>query len=414
MDTDGRTRDVTQLPLIISVDDHVLEPPDLWTKRMPAGLVDRGPKVVRQKGRFGGAAGRKVWTPVSGDEEGVVADVWHFEDMRRPLTTPFTGSREPLDEATDRPVTFDEVRPGAWQQAARLEDMSKNHTDVSLCFPNVVPRFCGQTFLEAKDKDLALHCVRAYNDWMVEEWAGGEGHGRLIPVTILPLWDVAAAAAEVRRCANAGSFAVTFSESPGQLGLPSLYSGHWDPVFEACAETETTVCVHIGSSSTVASPSPDAPLAAMSALTFQYGMYSLIDVILSGTLARFPALTFMYSEANVGWIPYVLGRMDFAWREYPAEYSGIDFPKPPSDYFKDRVYGCIVDDEVGLAMRDHVGAKQICYETDFPHNASSFPNSIDTAARLIKRAGLSEEETYDFLRGNAIRALGLQRFGVTA
>ena len=100
------------------------------------------------------------------------------------------------------PVTFDEIRPGSWKQADRLADMDANHVDVSICFPNVLPRFCGQTFLEREDKDLALLCVKAYNDWMIDEWCEGEGKGRLIPLTLIPLWDPVAAAEEVHRCAN--------------------------------------------------------------------------------------------------------------------------------------------------------------------------------------------------------------------
>jgi predicted TIM-barrel fold metal-dependent hydrolase len=411
---DSSGQDLKELPLIISVDDHVLEPPDLWTSRLPADVADRAPRVVRETGRIVGGVRGSIWTPTPASEGGVPADVWHYEDARRPLRTPFTGEIEKsADQTTNRPVTFDDVRPGAWQQAARLADMAKNHTDVAVCFPNVVPRFCGQTFYEGKDKELALQCVRAYNDWIIEDWTSGEGYGRLIPVTIIPLWDVELAAKEVRRSAAAGSFAVTFSESPDQLGLPSLYSGYWDPFFQACEETGTTVCMHIGSSSTVATTGPDAPLAASFALTFQFGMYSLIDMLISGVMVRFPTLKLMYSEANVGWIPYVLGRLDTAYHEFSSDYSGIDSPEPPSYYFKNRVYGCIVDDEVGLAMREFIGMKQLCFETDFPHNASSFPNSIETAERLIRRAGLTDEEAYDFLRGNAIDALGLQRFGVT-
>ena len=112
------------------------------------------------------------------------------------------------------PLTYDEMRPGCYEQAPRLEDMDENHTEVSLSFPTF-PRFCGQTFLEHGERDLALACVRAYNDWMIDEWCAGAGYGRLIPLTLIPLWDPELAAAEVRRCAAKGSFAVAFSGEPG-------------------------------------------------------------------------------------------------------------------------------------------------------------------------------------------------------
>ena len=124
--------------------------------------------------------------------------------------------------------------------------MDANHIEAALCFPTF-PRFCGQTFTEAKDKELGLLCVKAYNDWMVEEWCGDSG-GRLIPLCLIPLWDAELAAAEVRRNAERGVRAVCFSEIPPFLGLPSVHDPdhYWDPFFRACAETKTIVNMHIG------------------------------------------------------------------------------------------------------------------------------------------------------------------------
>src|SRR5208282_5574174 len=96
-------------------------------------------------------------------------------------------------------------------------------------------RFCGQIFLDAPNRDLALQCIMAYNDWLMEDWER-IGAGRLVGVTIIPLWDAELAAAEVRRNAARGAKAVCFSEIPAWLGLPSLHSGYWDPFFRACNE----------------------------------------------------------------------------------------------------------------------------------------------------------------------------------
>ena len=97
---------------------------------------------------------------------------------------------------TMSPITYDEMRPGCYDPKARVEDMLDNHVEASLCFPTF-PRFCGQTFTEAKDRELGEACVYAYNDWMVEEWCG-DSDGHLVPLTIIPLWDAELAAAEVR------------------------------------------------------------------------------------------------------------------------------------------------------------------------------------------------------------------------
>src|SRR6185503_667255 len=153
------------------------------------------------------------------------------------------------------PVAFADMRPGYYSVPERLADMDINNVERSLCFPTF-PRFCGQTFLEAHDKDLAASCVVAYNDWMVEEWCGPSG-GRLVPLCLVPLWDPNLAAAEVERNAARGVRAAAFSEIPAYLGLPSIHSGEWDPFFAACDATGTVLCMHIGSGTKMPSTSAD-------------------------------------------------------------------------------------------------------------------------------------------------------------
>src|SRR4029450_4233654 len=109
------------------------------------------------------------------------------------------------------------------------------------------PRCCGQTFKEADDKELALACVRAYNDWMVEEWCD-PSIGLNIPLCIMPLWDTQLAVEEIQRNADRGVRAVCFSELPTRLDLPSIHTGHWDPVFQVCNDTGVTLGMHLCSS----------------------------------------------------------------------------------------------------------------------------------------------------------------------
>ena len=406
---------MTDIPRIISVDDHVVEPPDLWSSRLPAKDQDRGPRIVRQKIRFvgdgKGGSGSVGWVE---DAEGDWCDVWYYDDLVSPFM--MLSAAVGFDEVGFSVTTFDQIRPGAWRRDERLADMEANHTEAAICFPNTLPRFCGQAFYERADKDLAGRCVVAYNDWMIEEWCGDGARGRLIPLTMVPLWDPAAAAAEVRRCAAAGSFAVTFPENPHPLGLPSIHDKdrHWDPFFTACAETGTVVCMHIGSSSRMPSTSPDAPFIISSTLTFQNAMGSLCDYLFSGTLERFPTLTIAYSEGQVGWMPYILERADKLWEERSDNSFGTWLPNPPSSYVPGRVYGCIFDDATGLRNRDVVGMDQICFETDYPHADSTFPHSKQTLQKISAQAGLSDEEIYKLARGNAIRGFGLERFGITS
>ena len=289
-----------RIPKIISVDDHVVEPPDLWSSRLPERYRGRGPRIVRERGGLLGGEGG-AWQP---SEDGAWADIWHYDGLVKPVAR--MSAAVGLGELRWGTVTFDEMRPGAWQQHARLSDMDENHVEASVCFPNTLPRFCGQTFAEQQDKELALLCVRAYNDWIIDEWCAGEGRGRLIPLTILPLWDVALAVTELERCAANGSHAVTFPENPYALGLPSLYTGSWDPLFRACVATDTVLCSHIGSSSRMPQTTPDAPFIVSSTLAFQNTMHSVLDFVFSGTLSRSPELRVAYAEGQVGWMSYLI------------------------------------------------------------------------------------------------------------
>ncbi|MEZ4279778.1 MAG: amidohydrolase family protein [Myxococcota bacterium] len=396
------------IPRIISVDDHVVEPPDLWSSRLPAALRERGPRIVRERGRFGGPLGL-TWTR---DASGEWGDIWYYDDLVSPFSR--LSAAVGLGDLAFGVTTFDEIRPGCWKQKERLADMDANHMDASICFPNTLPRFCGQTFMEREDKALALLCVRAYNDWIIDEWCAGEARGRLIPLSIVPLWDVTLAAEEIHRTAKKGCHAVAFSENPHPLGLPSIHSRYWDPLFRACEETQTVVCMHIGSSSRMPQTTPDAPFIVSSTLTFQNAMGSLIDFVFSGTLERFPSLRIAYSEGQVGWMPYVLERMDKLWHERVDNSFGSGLAHPPTSYLGDRVLGCIFDDETGLANRDRIGMHRIAFETDYPHADSTFPHTEKVATEICAKAGLDEAEILALLRGNAIRFFGLERFGITS
>ncbi len=403
---------MAELPRIISVDDHVVEPPELWQSRLPARFRDRGPRIERKKllRSAGGTGGANMG--FIEDPAGQPCDVWLYDDLFYPFMT--LSAAVGFPELGFDVTTFDEIRPGTWKQPERLADMDANHVEAAVCFPNVLPRFCGQAFLERDDKELAGLCVKAYNDWIIDEWCAGDGYGRLIPLTLIPLWDPAGAAEEIRRCAAKGSFAITFPENPYPLGLPSIHhpSHHWDPVFSACQETGSTLCMHIGSSSKMPSTSPDAPFIISSTLTFQNAMGSMIDWIISGTLERFPTLKIAYSEGQVGWMPYVMERADKLWEERSDNSFGSGLRNAPSSFVEHRIYGCVFDDPVGLRNRDVIGMDQICFETDYPHADSTFPHSKKVLSDICVQAGLSEEETYKFTRGNAIRAFGLQRFGI--
>jgi predicted TIM-barrel fold metal-dependent hydrolase len=392
-----------ELPKIISVDDHVLEPPHVWQTWLPAKYRDRGPRVERRGIGSMVATGPGVYEQTF-DPAGPAADCWVYEDLVYVHKRHVAAAGFSRDEMTMTPITYDEMRDGCYDVAARVRDMEANWVDRSLCFPTF-PRFCGQTFLEAKDREVAMACVLAYNDWMVEEWCGQSG-GVNLPLCLIPLWDVEAAVAEVRRNAARGARAVCFSEIPPYLGLPSIHTGYWDPFFAACQETNTTVCMHIGSSSKMPATTADAPAAVQATLSFNNAMASMSDFLFSGVLVRFPTLKLAYSEGQIGWIPYILERADDVWREHRAWVGVSDtIPEPPSSYYYRQIFGCFFRDRHGLVSLDEVGVDNVTFETDYPHTDSTWPNTKEIAEEMVQ--GLPEDAIYKIMRGNAIRMLDL-------
>jgi hypothetical protein len=168
------------------------------------------------------------------------------------------------------------------------------------------------------------------------------------------------------------------------LGLPSLYSGQWAPLWHACEETDTVVAIHIGSSSHMPSTSPDAPPAVSAALTSQNAQGSVCDWVFSGTLSRHPGLRLLYAEAQVGWMPYLFERMDTVWKESQG-WSGAELDEPPSSIVRGRVFGCLFDDHTGLANRGAIGMEHILFETDYPHSDGTWPRPPAVSTALKRR-----------------------------
>ena len=402
MTTDASPK-TADFPKIISVDDHLVEPPDVWSSRLPAKYREIGPHVVYAPTDGTPQLDGAGYIERPGTEGKPVA-WWFYEDHRYSVKRLIAAAGYKPEEITTEGVTFDEMRPGCWQPAARLADMDVNHVDAALCFPNY-PRFAGQIFLNAKDKDLSKLCVEAYNDFMVDEWCAGS-NGRLIPLCIVPLWDAQLAAAEIRRNAARGVRAVAFTECPNWLDLPTIHSGYWDPFFEACNETGTVLCMHIGSGTKVIRTGPDAPEAVGATSIFTNSAVSLVDFLFSGVLVRYPNLKLLYAESQIGWIPYVVERVDDIWETHRGWAHGQDHvPDPPSNYYYRQVHACFFKDSVGVDMLDRVGVDNALFETDYPHQDGTWPNSLAVAEKLLGH--LPADAVQKIVRGNAIRLFDL-------
>jgi predicted TIM-barrel fold metal-dependent hydrolase len=408
---------------IFSVDDHLVQPPTLWQNRLPAKYVERGPRVVEGAGgdlrlflsRFsiksdgdGNGQRGKFDDLVEQVGDRPPGDAWVYDGEVFPTTGSSIVYNRPLDDITTLlAFRYSELEPELYEPVARTRVMDEHGVLAAICFPmSEFPRFCGQSFLEAKDKELALECVRAFNDWMVEDWAGG-APGRLIPLIIVPLWDPHLAAAEIERAAAKGARAIAFSEDPYKLGLPSIHDPgrHWDPVFAAAQDAEMPLCTHIGSASWTPPGPPEQPFTVGLANTTTVSTLTCYEWLLSDVFVRFPRLRLVLSEGGIGWLPHALEHADYVWHRH-GRWTGTKLPEPPSSYFPDHVYGCFIDDIFGAQHIREIGVDNVMLETDFPHSDSSYTNTLRMAEERL--AYLDDDELEKVTRGNAMRVFGVE------
>ena len=378
------------LDWLVSVDDHILEPPNLWLDRVPKKDQDRAPRLVK-------------------DDNGT--DVWLYDGKRMPSSGLSAVAGKTKEEFSPEPLNYDEMRPGCYDPLARVEDMNRAGILASLSFPTVT-RFCGQLFYEASDRDFGFTCLQAYNDWHLEEWAGA-APGRFIPLILIPLWDPKLAAKEMERCAAKGATTFAFSENPEPLGLPTIHDkdGYWDPVMAAANDLQMVVSMHVGSSSTVPQISKDAPFMANLAWGATRTSGAMLTWVFSNYLQRYPNLKISLSEGEIGWMPYFLERAEQVldkqryWVQRGAKWgnhAGTDVDLDKLDIretFRNHIFGCFIDDVHGLASIDEIGEDNIMCETDYPHSDSTWPDCITVVKNRISH--FSPELQFKLLRGNA-------------
>ncbi|HKE72338.1 MAG TPA: amidohydrolase family protein [Acidimicrobiales bacterium] len=353
--------------LLISVDDHVIEPPGMFEGRLPAALADRAPRLI--------------------DHEG--APAWQLEDRILPNFGLNAVAGKPAEEWTDEPQDWDDMRRGCWDIDARIQDMDINGVYASVCFPSRVAGFGGVRFSEMKDQDLGLACMRAWNDWHLEEWAGPYPE-RIIPLQVPWLNDPALAADEIRRNAERGFKAVTFPDNPAALGKPPIWTDHWDPFLRACEETETVVSCHIGASGSgsggfdVTSLDQARMGAIATATTLVTGVMAAVTWLYGGVFTKFPAITVTLAESGAGWVPALLDRLD-----YMEHHAGHAFTRAWTDELSQtevllrNLKFCIFDDVSAIDLRHRIGVDNLLLEVDYPHGDGTWPDSQPFARKLL-------------------------------
>ena len=343
---------------IFSVDDHIVEPADLWTSRVPRPHRERAPHVVVRDDR----------------------EFWVYEDQRIMTMGLGAVAGRPPDSWSSDPLRFSDMIPGCYDPAERVKDLLSQGVLASLSFPTL-PRFGGMLFVDFDDKQLADVCVRAWNDFVLDEWCPAGPPGLFVPMIICQLWDPRLAAEEIARCAARGARAVAFPENGLPAGLPSYHDEIWDPIWSTCEEVELPLCMHIGSSGHV--PMADrraGPLAGITSGSIG-GMTAMVNLLFSAIPVRYPDLKFVFSEAGIGWIPAILERAD---RTFDRHHHWAGGELRPSDVFQRNMWACMIEEPFGLSVWASVGEDKILSEIDYPHSDSTFPHTQDAYAQILK------------------------------
>ncbi|MGO9458287.1 MAG: amidohydrolase family protein [Acidimicrobiales bacterium] len=365
--------------ILVSVDDHLIEPPDLFVNHLAARYQDRAPKLVR-------------------NEEG--SDVWVFGKVVVETAALNAVAGRPREEYGLEPQSLDEVRPGCYDVHERVKDMDAGGVLASLNFPSF-PTFTARVF-QSEDLDLSNALVRAYNDWHIDDWCASYP-GRFIPMAVPMIWDPELTAAEIRRTAEKGCHSLSFTENPAALGSPSFHDPYWDPVWRACSDTGTVLSIHLGSSGRLSIPAVDSPPDVMITLQPMNIQSAAADLLWSRVLKVFPDLRVALSEGGTGWIPYFLERVDRTYEMHHA-WTLQDFGgRLPSEVFRQHFLTCFISDPVGVAMRDRIGIDNIAWEADYPHSDSMWPGAPEELGAVFAQNGVTDDEVAKITHENAMR-----------
>ena len=346
---------------LISVDDHLMEPPHAFEGRLPNKYKDQAPRVVET-------------------EEG--HEIWQFEDTPYFQVGFMCVAGRPREDHRIEPARYEEMRPGCYLIDDRIKDMDINGTWASVNFPSGVTGFGGTLFSEAKDQDLGLACVRAWNDWLFEEWYSAYPE-RIVPLGITLLSDPVKGAEEIRRNAKRGFTAVTVPDQPHNLGYPSCFHESWEPIIRACAETQTVLNLHIGASGFPKMPA-GAPMLELGATLFgPMAISACAEWLWSGWAVKYPELKIAMSEGGIGWVAGLMDRLNNIMSRSGYGSSWPDKSISPTETLRRNFWFCMIDDPSTVATRETIGVENILFESDYPHGDGTWPDTQDVIEKVI-------------------------------
>ncbi|MEE2784818.1 MAG: amidohydrolase family protein [Pseudomonadota bacterium] len=379
---------------IIDSDTHWSEPHDLWTSLAPAKYKDLVPQIKERNGK-------RMWVvngdiPIAGDS--AVSAI--LPDGEKMLGLRFLRA------------DIERVHAASYDCQARLEMMDEFGISHGIVYPNV-GGFGNQRFLRVEDQQLRIACVQIYNDWMND--LQRQSNGRILPMTLVPWWDIEACVAEIRRAKEMGSRGIVMCSNPHDSGMPNFAQPDWRPFWEICEDLEMPINFHIGASEgdidwSGAVPYDtwpgDVKLSLGGAAIFLGQLRWLANLLISDVPERYPNLKFVSVESGIGWLPFLLEALDYQFGETAPEHLS-HLSMLPSDYFRRQFYGCFWFESAMLKPSiDFLGASQVMFETDFPHPTCLYPDSRTRARDAVSL--LEVEVQKKILRDNAAKLYGIE------
>ncbi len=372
-----RTEDM----ILVSVDDHVVEPPSLseyFRDHVPAKFKDRVPRVIRR-------------------ENGT--DAWLIEGKELSTFGLNAVQGRPREDWGSDPANFDQVRPGCYDVHERVRDMNANGVLASLNFPSWIG-LGGQFFVQSDDTEYVAAMIRAYNDWHIDEWCGAYP-GRFIPLGVSGfVLGAEFMAEEIHRVAEKGCHAVSWHPEGHRFGKPDIHGDEWDPAWQACNDAGTVAVFHFGG---FPSFMPRTPFSVIPhSMPFSTAIFAA-ELLWSPIMQKFDKIKMSLAEGGIGWIPYFLEKADFVYEHHRA-WTGADFgDKLPSQVFREHMQGCFIDDETGLRNRHYIGIETIAWECDYPHSDSTWPQSPETVMKSLVATEIPDDEIDLVTWANACR-----------
>ena len=336
--------------VIISVDDHISEPPGMFDKHLSGADLASAPKMKQ-------------------DRNG--KDYWEYQGQIFPSIGLNAVVGRPLEEYGMEPTSLSQLREGNYDVDKRIEDMDVNGIAASLNFGSVFD-FAGGRLHKVPDRKLGTRHMQAYNDWHIDEWCGAYP-GRFIPCAILPTYDMDATVAEIARVSAKGCHSVSISENPTTQGLPSIHNDYWLPFWKAIADHDVTICLHIGGGNPAPMASLETPIEAWITTMPMSISTGASDWLQLKVLQQYPEMRIALSEGSIGWVPYFKERADFTNERHKAWTNSIFQDMKPSQVFERHFMTCFIEDAFGLQNIDYIGEDMITYECDYPHSDSVWP-----------------------------------------